>query len=57
MRHSFLAPSIQAHWHVQKGAHNVPELLAVQAESNRVGRTRKDRNVSVRYRKLPEEVE
>jgi hypothetical protein len=54
---SFLVLDVQALWHLQKGTQDVPELLASQAETDRVGSTGKDHKLAVLYRKLAEEVE
>lgn len=40
------------HWHFQKAAYNMPELIAIETESNRMGGARKDNELTIWHRKL-----
>jgi len=48
---------VQALGHLQKAAHDVPELVAIQAESNRVGGCGKDGKLTIRYREFLVKIE
>src|ERR1700686_3425010 len=47
---------IEPRWHFEERTHHVPELLSINSQGDRVGGTRKSRELSVRDWKLAEEI-